>query len=393
VDHTEDSFTATTSMGPQEQAAQPETIDLGQVSQGGDPAGTATGRTRRLFGTPVKLFITLAAVTITLYGMKYAEGVLSPILLALFMTMGASPVLNWLRRKGVPPWLAVTVVLLVFVVLGLLFVAITAASVSQLDDKLPVYKENLSNMMDNVTAWFSESGIDLSGLVSDAIAPNKIFDSVSGLLTSVLDTMRSLMLVIFVVLFMISAAYSDPHTLAERMKASGTFKSSLDNFGETTRSYLFTKTWLGVIVAVVVTIVYYIFGVDFAILWGLLFFILSFIPNIGFVLSVIPPFFVTLLEFGFRRALIVLMIVIVINALVDSGLSPRIMGRSVGLSSLVVFLSLVLWGWVLGPIGALISVPMTLMVKLLLFDSYEETRPLSEFMSAGIRARRHKGPR
>lgn len=100
----------------------------------------------------MKLFIALASVTIILYGMKYAEGVLGPILLALFMTMGASPVLNWLRRKGVPPWLAVTVVLLVFVILSLLFVAITAAGVSQLDDKLPVYKENLSNMMDNVTA-------------------------------------------------------------------------------------------------------------------------------------------------------------------------------------------------------------------------------------------------
>jgi predicted PurR-regulated permease PerM len=381
---------AAASIEAQVQAAQPETSDLGSAPQGGDSAGTATGRTRRLFGTPIKLFVTLAAVTIILYGMKYAEGVISPILLALFMTMGASPVLNWLRRRGVPPWLAVTIVLLVFVVLGLLFVAITAASVSQLDDKLPVYKDNLSNMMDSVTAWFSERGIDIGGLVSDAIAPNKIFDSVSGLLTSVLDTMKSLMLMIFIVLFMISAAYSDSGTLAERMKVSGTFKRSLESFSETTRSYLFTKTWLGLIVAVIVTVIYYIFGVDFAILWGFLFFILGFIPNIGFVLSVIPPFLVTLLEFGFTRALVVLAVVIVINAIVDNGFSPRIMGRSVGLSSLVVFLSLVLWGWVLGPIGALISVPMTLMVKLLLFDSYEETRPLSELMSAGISARRKR---
>jgi predicted PurR-regulated permease PerM len=202
--------------------------------------------------------------------------------------------------------------------------------------------------------------------------------------------MKSLMLMIFIVLFMISAAYSDSGTLAERMKVSGTFKRSLESFSETTRSYLFTKTWLGLIVAVIVTVIYYIFGVDFAILWGFLFFILGFIPNIGFVLSVIPPFLVTLLEFGFTRALVVLAVVIVINAIVDNGFSPRIMGRSVGLSSLVVFLSLVLWGWVLGPIGALISVPMTLMVKLLLFDSYEETRPLSELMSAGISARRKR---
>ena len=348
------------------------------------PDAAASAPNRRLLGSPTGLLIALAGVTITLYGMRYASGILNPIFLALFITMGASPVLIWLRRKGVPPWLAVTIVLVAIVILALLFVAIMAASVSQLDDKLPVYKENLSNTMDSVSAWFSDRGIDTSGLVSGAISPPKIIDFVSGLLKSVLNAMSSIMLMILIVLFMISAAYSLPATLAEKMKIPGTFRKSMENFAETTRSYLFTKAWLSLIVAVVVTVIYFIFGVDFALLWGLVFFIFSFIPNIGFVLSVIPPFFVTLLEFGFTRAAIVVIIVIVINAIVDNGLSPRIMGRSVGLSSLVVFLSLVLWGWVFGGIGALISVPLTLMVKLLFFDSYESTRPISMFMSAGI---------
>jgi AI-2 transport protein TqsA len=140
-------------------------------------------------------------------------------------------------------------------------------------------------------------------------------------------------------------------------------------------------------------VVYYAFGVDFALLWGLMFFLLSFIPNIGFVLAVIPPFFVTLLEFGFTRAIIVVAIVIFFNGLVNNAVTPRFLGQKTGLSTLAVFLSLVIWAWVLGPIGALMSVPLMLMVKLLFFDSYESTRPLSALISPslGLRTKKKKG--
>jgi AI-2 transport protein TqsA len=114
-----------------------------------------------------------------------------------------------------------------------------------------------------------------------------------------------------------------------------------------------------------------------------LFFILSFIPNFGFVLSVIPPFVVTLLEYGFTRAALVVLVVVVMNTIVDNGIAPRFMSRSVGLSTLAVFLSLIVWAWILGPVGALISVPLTLMVKLLVLDSYETTRFLSLFLTGG----------
>ena len=135
---------------------------------------------------------------------------------------------------------------------------------------------------------------------------------------------------------------------------------------------------------VIVAVIYYAFGVDFALLWALLFFVMSFVPNIGFVLAVIPPFLVTMLESGFWTAVVVLLLVIVANTIVDSLIGPHFMSRSVGLSTLMVFLSLILWLWVLGGVGALIAVPMTLMVKHLFFDSYESTRPLSEFMASGV---------
>jgi AI-2 transport protein TqsA len=160
---------------------------------------------------------------------------------------------------------------------------------------------------------------------------------------------------------------------------------SFANFGDSVKTFLFTKGWLSALVAVLVTIIYLIFGVDFAVVWGLLFFVLSFIPNIGFMLSVIPVFFITLLEFGFPRAAVVVILVIVINTIVDNYFSPKIMGKSVGLSTLTVFLSVFFWGWVLGGLGALMSVPLMLAVKLLFFDSFESTQTLSNLMGTPVR--------
>ena len=347
-------------------------------------AGSATqaaGHSRNLIGSPTGLLLALAGVVVIIYGMRYASGILNPILLALFLVMGISPFIHWLRRKGLPPWATLAVVLVLFVVIILLFVAIAAGSLTQLDEKLPVYKENLNEMTADAQAWFSEQGIDISGLTSGALDPANLVDNVGSLIKGAINALTNIGLMIFIVLFMISEIFTFPRKLTDRVKLSANFRRSLDNFSETTRGYLFTKAWLAAIMTVIVAIIYYAFGGDFALLWALLFFVMSFVPNIGFVLAVIPPFLVTLLESGLWTAVVVLVLVIIFNTIVDSLIGPHFMSKSVGLSTLMVFLSLILWAWVLGGVGALIAVPMTLMVKLLFFDSYESTRPLSEFMS------------
>jgi len=350
-------------------------------------AGSATqaaGRSRNLIGSPTGLLLALAGVVVIIYGMRYASGILNPILLALFLVMGISPFIHWLRRKGLPPWATLAVVLVLFVVIILLFVVIAAGSLTQLDEKLPVYQENLSEMTADAQAWFSEQGIDISGLTSGALDPANLVDNVGSLIKGAINALTNIGLMIFIVLFMISEIFTFPRKLTDRVKLSANFRRSLDNFSETTRGYLFTKAWLAAIMTVIVAIIYYAFGVDFALLWALLFFVMSFVPNIGFVLAVIPPFLVTLLESGLWTAVVVLVLVIIFNTIVDSLIGPHFMSKSVGLSTLMVFLSLILWAWVLGGVGALIAVPMTLMVKLLFFDSYESTRPLSEFMSRSL---------
>ncbi len=347
-------------------------------------AAVPVAPTRSFIGSPTGLLLALASVAVVIYGMRYAAGILNPILLALFLVMGISPFIHWLRRKGLPPWATLTVVLVLFVVIILLLLAITAGSLTQLDEKLPVYKQNLSELTADVEAWFSGRGIDISGLTSGTISPENAIDFSGTLIKGAINALTNIGLMIFIVLFMISEVFTFPSKLSDRVKLGANFRRSLNNFSETTRSYLFTKAWLAAIMTVIVAIIYYIFGVDFALLWALLFFVMSFVPNIGFVLAVIPPFLVSLLESGFWTAAVVLLLTIVFNTIVDSLMGPHFMSKSVGLSSLICFLSLILWGWVLGGVGALISVPMTLMVKLLFFDSYDSTRPLSEFMDRGV---------
>lgn len=372
----------TASDDPLSVARQSESAEPTPAPDYNTPVADATGRGRSLIGSPTGLLLALGGMTITLYGMRYAADILNPVFLSLFLVMGMSPFIHWLRRKGLPPWATLVVVLVLFVVLILAFLAIAAISLAELDEKLPVYKENLSEMTADFQAWLAGLGVDIESLTSGALSADSILDTIAKLISGAVNALTSISLMIFVVLFMISEVFSFPRKLTDKVKIPPNFRRSLDNFSDTTRTYLFTKAWLSAIMTVVVGVIYYIFGVDFALLWCLLFFVMSFIPNIGFVIAVIPPFIVTLLESGFWPAFAVLMLVIVANTVVDSVISPSIMGKSVGLSSLVVFLSLMLWAWVLGGLGALIAVPMTLMVKLLFLDSYESTRPISEFLSA-----------
>jgi AI-2 transport protein TqsA len=356
------------------------------------PAGEAKASHRDLFHSPTGLLLALACMTIVLFGMRYSRSILAPIFLAMFVVMGLSPILQWLRRRGMPPWAAIIIVLVGFLIVALLLVGIIATSLGKFNTALPVYQENLSRIVSDVQVWFAGHGVDIGGLTSNVLRPEKIIGWIASFIRLLISLLTNGFLIILIVAFMIAEVYSFPRRAQARLSFSPRLAETFKNFGDVTRTFLFTLTWVNMLTAVIVVVVYYAFGVDFALLWGLMFFLLSFIPNIGFVLSVIPPFFVTLLEFGFTRAIIVVVIVIFFNGLVNNAVTPRFMGQKTGLSTLAVFLSLVLWAWVLGPIGALMSVPLMLMVKLLFFDSYESTRPLSALISPslGLRTKKKK---
>ena len=140
--------------------------------------------------------------------------------------------------------------------------------------------------------------------------------------------------------------------------------------------YIAIKTWISLGTGLLVYILLLIIGVDYAILWAVLAFVLNFIPTIGSIIALIPPALLTIVQLGFGEAGIVLVGYLIINTIMGNILEPRFMGKGLGLSTLVVFLSLIFWGWILGPIGMLLSVPLTITIKIAL-DSSDETRWLS----------------
>ncbi len=344
---------------------------------------------------PTRLLLPLALGVVVIFGMKYAASVIDPILFSLFLTMGVSPALYWLRRRGVPPWLCIVIIMVVTVILFVLFALVLFSAVNQLDNKLPVYQQNLSKLTDSAQKWFSAHNIDIVDLTSKTLSPSVILNAAKTLLSTMAGIFGNLFWLILTFIFMLAEAYAIPARIGD-MHMSRRFAHSFVNFADVTKTFLFTKGWLSAIMAVICSLIYWGFGTDFALVWGVLFFLLSFVPNIGFVIAVVPPFAVTLLEFGVTRSVILVVVIVVANAIVDNVVSPRIMGRSVGLSSLTIFLSLFFWSWCLGGLGALMSVPLTLMVKLLFFDSFESTRVISEIMATPVRvvakkARRKKG--
>ena len=325
----------------------------------------------------------LACVTIVIYGMRYASGVLSPIFMALFIVMAMTPMIRWLRSKRIPNWATLVLMLVLIIVIGLLFLSLLAVSLQSVVEKLPAYQDRLETLLSSINQWFSARGIDASGLLVDVLSAERLAGIAQGLITSLFSAFSNVLLMFLIVLFMTGEVFQFPEKVQAQFGAEGRFGKAASAFSQDTRSYLFIKTWLSALAAVVMAAVFYGLGVDFPLLWAMLFFLLSYIPNIGFVISVIPPFVVTLLEQSFLRAVIVVVVVVVVNAIIDNAISPRVMGRGVGLTSLAVFLSLVLWAWVFGPVGALISVPLTIMVKRLFLESFEETRFLADAMSSG----------
>jgi AI-2 transport protein TqsA len=356
------------------------------------PAADGEGRADHgnpLLRGPLRFLLGLACTVIVVYGMRYASDVLSPILLALFIVMGISPAIRWLRRKGVPGWATLVIMLVIFVVVGLLFVSVLAVSLFQFQAKIPAYTDRLESLYSSVDGWLSAHGVDAGDLLGSLLSPAKLAGIAKGVVTGIFSAFGNVLLMFLVVIFMIAEIFQFPAKVEARFGAESRFGKAVGVFGQETRSYLFMKTWLAIIPAAINTAVFYGLGVDFPLLWGMLFFLLSYIPNIGFIISIIPPFAVTLLEQGFTRAIIVLAIILVINFVVDSLVSPRIMGRGLGLTSLAVLLSLIVWAWVLGPVGALMSVPLTIMVKRLFLESFESTQFLSDALSTPLLVKAH----
>jgi predicted PurR-regulated permease PerM len=320
------------------------------------------------------ILIALASFVIVVAGMKAAAAIVNPFLLAVFLAILLSPPLFWLQRQGVPNALAIAAIILVLLVVVFLLVVFVGRSVQSFSQQLPAYQERLSAIMASLLDYLSGLGVDLSkSPLTDFISPGKamrVTAQVLSGLTGLFTNMFFIMLTVILILLEASvfpqkfqAAFPDPE------KIVSPFRTFMDKVNR----YLVIKTLFSLATGICVWLWLEVLGVDFAPTWGMVAFFLNFIPNIGSIIAAIPAVLLALIQLGLPSALLATLGYTVVNVVFGNFIEPRFLGRGLGMSTLVVFISLIFWGWVLGTIGMVLSIPLTMIVKIAL-ASDEDTR-------------------
>ena len=329
----------------------------------------------------VSLLVGTAAFFITVAGIKIASSFLVPILLAIFIAALATPMLFWLRKFKVPTWLALIILMAGLVVISTVGATALIQSINSLSDKLPVYQEKLSAQLEQPLAFLEAKGF---GSFDEIVSKNLTGKAALSIALNTVDAIKVILSNAFIVLLVVMFFLSEAAIFPGKMKAiPGMTQESLDKLSEaviSVRRYMSMKALTSMITAVCVFLLAKAFKLDAPIILGVLAFLLNFIPNVGSIMAAIPGVIIALILYGGGAAIGVGIGYLVINTLIGNILEPRIMGDSLGLSPLVVVLSLLLWGWVLGPVGMLLSVPLTTTVKLFM-GSMDETRGLAILMS------------
>jgi predicted PurR-regulated permease PerM len=318
----------------------------------------------------------LAGAFVGLWGLHNARFLLAPVLLAFVLTVVAHPLLGALTRRGVPRGVAVA--LLVLAVDGglIAFTLAVIVSVGQLATVLPQYSDEWQHLLDGLRSTLSGLGIGQEQVrqIVSGIGPGPVLAALGGVLKATAGVLAALVLVLTTALFMAVDAAGLPERLVAVPRVSPGLRDALHEFARSTRRYMVITSVFGFAVAVVDTVALYLLGVPLALLWGLLSFLTNYVPNIGFVLGLLPPTLLALLVGGPGLAVAVVVVYCVANFVIQSVVQPVFVGDAVGLSVTLTFLSTIAWTVVLGPLGAILAIPLTLLAYAVLVGQDPDRR-------------------
>lgn len=326
------------------------------------------------FGSP--WLITLAAFVVVIAGMRAAEAIVVPFLLSVFIAVISAPSLLWLEDRRVPRWLAMIIVLGVIIVAAAGLSMLIGSSIKDFSQAVPQYQQRLSDLLTHVNSRVSRYGIDLSGTLFSHLNPAAAMKLVADLLNGLGAVFGNVFLILLTVVFILFEASSVPHKLRAGLSNADQSLAAFTVIAAGVNRYLAIKTATSLATAGIVTLALTVIGVDYPLLWGVIAFLFNYIPNIGSIIAAVPAILLALIQLGAGQALATAGVYVVANVLIGGVIEPRMMGRQVGLSTLVVFLSLVFWGWVFGPVGMFLSVPLTMTAKIAL-ENNPKTRGLA----------------
>ncbi len=330
------------------------------------------------------LLATLAAMVIIIAGVKTASELLVPFLLAIFISIICAGPFHWLQQRKIPASLALLIVIGVMMLAGLLVVALIGNSVNDFTRDLPIYQEKLRAQTLQVISYLDRFGIRISKeILLEHFDPGAVMQYSASMLAKAGGVLTNSFLILLTVIFILFEAAGIPAKLRAALPDADSSLASFEKFINGVRQYLAIKTVVSLGTGLIIAIGLTLLGLDYALLWGLIAFLLNYVPNIGSIIAAVPAVLLAVVQLGAVQALVVAIIYLAINVIMGNAVEPKLMGRKLGLSSLVVFLSLVFWGWILGPVGMLLSVPLTMIVKIAL-EVNDSTRWLAILLGSEI---------
>ena len=328
-------------------------------------------RTESTEGSPL---VKIAALIIILAGIVYAKSIITPFLLALFISIVCEQPISWLEKRKMPRWLALIIVLigLIFIFSGFAF--LIGETVSSFSGNLSKYESTLTDISSSFIQFLNEKGMNIhQDQIFTIVQPAKILEFTASALNTLISMMGNTFLIFLIVLFTLtefgSFAIKAKAVLVGSDKSVSYFSTILQNI----RHYLGIKTLICLLTGILVYLALLIIGIDYPLLWALIAALMNYIPNIGSIIAALPAVLFALIQLGIGGAIWTLASFMVVNNVLGNFIEPKIMGRGLGLSTLVVFLSLLFWGFIFGTVGMFLSVPFTMTIKIIL-EQNEKTK-------------------
>jgi predicted PurR-regulated permease PerM len=294
-------------------------------------------------------------------GLKLTAPIINLILLALLLAGSLMPVIIWLMKKRVPKSVAILSTVLLLIIITMIIGSAVSVAVVGIADKIPQYEVQLNNLRNNTIQFFGALGMDISDIRSiPELNPGKILEVATGFIAGVISTFSNFSIVVLLIIFLLIDAADLRYRIDKGDKKISAGWQKLEELFVEIRKYLSISAFTGLITAIGNLILLLSLGVEFPFLWAFLSFLFSFIPSIGFILSVLPPALLALLDLGLTESIIVAIGFILINAIVENVVKPKVMGEELNLSLFVIFVSLIVWTWILGAIGAILAIPLTI---------------------------------
>ncbi len=321
-----------------------------------------------------RVLISVAAIVIILAGVNLAQSIVVLFLVSVFLASLGIPPLLWLKEKRIPSIIAVAIVMAVMIIIIVLIGAQIGTSFSSFLTELPSLQSRIREQVSELSALISSKDFVVKEkYFLEYINPESIMKLTASFLSGLSSVLSDLVLILLTVTFILLEASSFPIKLRMVLGDPKQKFPRFTKFIDDMKRYMVIKTLISLATGILIAFWLYILEIDYPILWGFIAFLLNYIPNIGSIVAAVPAVILAFIQFGIGSALMVTAGYVVVNFVIGNVIEPRLMGRRLGLSTLVVFLSLIFWGALLGLVGAILSIPLTMTLKFA-FEGSETTK-------------------